>query len=209
MIICCHTSIQEPWSSMKIKQKLGLLSTEIAGNILRKKQEKDIQLAIGGKLLLMQVLKELQMPLSLDDLKYTEYHRPYFNAAFDFNISHSGNVVVCCGTMEGRVGIDVELEHQVNLSDFTNCFKTNEWNKILNTGHQNKAFFNFWTRKEAVLKAAGTGFNTPLLDIDVSTDEVPYNDHIYYLTKVDLYADYPCHIATTGKQNIKVIPVII
>src|ERR1700749_4071153 len=108
MIICCYTELINDWSAEELEQNMALLPTALQKKILQKKHPKDIQLSVSGNLLLMQVLKEFGLSLSLTDLEYNNYHRPFFNADFDFNIAHSGNMVICCGTTHGKLGADIE-----------------------------------------------------------------------------------------------------
>jgi len=96
MIVCCHTEINSNWSSEQLEQKLSLLPDALQEKILLKKDPKEIQLAVCGKLLLIMLLEKLSLNLSLSELRYDSYHRPFFNADFDFNISHAGNRVIWC-----------------------------------------------------------------------------------------------------------------
>jgi len=209
MIICCHTEFTKPWNSDELLENISQLPLALQVKILRKGGPKNIQLSVCGKLLLMQVLKKFGLDLSLDYMEYDAFHRPYFNNDFDFNISHSGNRVICCGTTNGKIGVDVELIKPINFNDYTDYFTKNEWDKILNAANPNITFYKFWTRKEAVLKAAGTGFYMPLQEIDVSDENVVYNNYIYHLSEVKIDGCYQCHIATTVKQNIEVMNIIL
>ena len=207
MIICCHTEFTKPWNSDELLENISQLPLALQVKILRKGGPKNIQLSVCGKLLLMQVLTAFGLDLSLDDMEYDAYHRPYFNADFDFNISHSGNRVICCGTTTAKVGADIEQVKPINFNDYTDYFTNNEWDNILNARDPNAAFYKFWTRQEAVLKAAGTGFYIPLQEIDVSAENVPYNNYIYHLSEVKLDGGYQCHIAATVEQDIDLIQV--
>jgi len=202
MTICYHTEISKPWGNEELQQKLSLLPADMHERILKKRQHHDVQLSVGGKLLLMRLLKRFDLNLSLADIAYDDFHRPFLFADFDFNISHSGDVVICCGTTSGKVGADVEGIQPVDFSDFTECFRENEWDVIFESQERAGNFFKFWSRKEAVLKAAGTGLYTPLLEIDVTADEVVYNDQIYHLSQLNIFSGYQCHIAQTIKQKI-------
>jgi 4'-phosphopantetheinyl transferase len=94
-----------------------------------------------------------------------------------FNLSHTGGlafVAVACGEQIGidaeivRSGIDVE-----NLS--RRFFCSAEADEILALPHGSRfaAFFTCWTRKEAILKALGSGLSAPLdrFRVTVGTDE--------------------------------------
>lgn len=197
MIICCYTEINHHWSDQELSNKLVLLPEKLRQQALRKRQWIDQQLSIQGKLLLLHLMNELGINPVLSDLMYTDYHRPYFDNGLDFNIAHSGNTVICCGSDNGRIGIDVEEVKEIDLDDYTDYFTPNEWGNI--NRHPNKfdGFYDFWTRKEAILKAIGTGFHTPLSTVDISDENLTYDDVTYYLKRIEINGDYKCHIATT------------
>lgn len=205
MITCCYTEIKLKWTDPELAGKLSLLPENLQQQALRKKQWIDRQLSICGKLLLLELLKEYNSKSSLVDLRYNEYLRPCFDCRPDFNIAHSGNIVICAMTDEGQIGIDIEQIKQLDFADFTDFFTGNEWHYI--NDHTNKfdGFYNFWTRKEAVLKAIGSGFHTPLNSVDVSGDELAYDNVTYQISALDIHPDYKCHIASTVfPQNIEV-----
>src|SRR5665213_3335994 len=129
MIICFYTEINHQWSEQEFADKLVLLPAKLRQQVLRKRQWKDRQLSIAGKLLLLQVMKELACQSTLPDLQYNAYHRPYFDNWPDFNIAHSGNMVICCGTDNGQTGIDIEQVKDIDLADYTDYFTPNEWDK--------------------------------------------------------------------------------
>jgi 4'-phosphopantetheinyl transferase len=90
----------------------------------------------------------------------------------NFNMSHSGDVVVV-GVTRGRVvGIDVEMIRP--MKEFASIARLNftpqECAFIENSpaGIQQQAFFKSWARKEAVIKAVGKGLSMPLNTFDAS-----------------------------------------
>jgi len=212
MIICCYTEIDNQWGKQELADKLASLPERSIKEALRKTQWLDMQLSITGKLLLVQLLKNLGLDkkLSLTHLRYTEFDRPYFDDNFDFNIAHSGKLAVCCGVLNGKVGVDIEQIKHIDLDDFIDHFTENEWNKINRSSDRHEKFYTYWTRKEAVLKAIGTGLNTPLSSIDISAANLVYDDQTYYLRSANIVDGYKCHIATTIKHSkIHLIPVIL
>jgi 4'-phosphopantetheinyl transferase len=78
-----------------------------------------------------------------------------------FNLSHSAEQMLVAFAWNCRVGIDVEqCKSRANLNGLVNkCFAEPEksyWNQLPdNEKHQ--AFYRFWTRKEAFVKATGHG----------------------------------------------------
>src|ERR1700760_1660627 len=118
MIICFYTEINNQWSEQEFADKLVLLPEKLQQQILRKRQWKDQQLSIAGKLLLLRLMKELGNNSTLSDLQYNDYHRPHFVNGPDFNIAHSGNMVICCGVDDGQTGIDIEQVKEIDLADY-------------------------------------------------------------------------------------------
>src|SRR5581483_3775947 len=175
MIVCCYTQIDHQWTEQELTNKLASLPEPLQVEALQKKQWIDRQLSVAGKLLVLEVIRRLGYDeLSLSDLKYNEFHRPYFDAPVDFNIAHSGNIVVCCGTDKGEIGIDIEQIKEIDINEYQGHFTKNEWNKVNGDQNTTQAFYELWVRKEAILKAIGTGLSIPLQDIDVSEDTVGY-----------------------------------
>lgn len=207
MIICCHSEIARQWGEQELADKLMLLPPDLQQAAIRKRRWIDKQLAIAGKILLTETLKNLGATPSFEKLKYNRHKRPYFDESIDFNISHSGNRVICCGTDKGQIGVDIEQIKKINLAEYPDYFTKNEWDYI--NGHQDKfeGFYNLWTRKEAVLKVIGTGFHTPLDSVDVVADSVEYDNIIYYIKPLPIATGYPCYIASTVPGDVKLIAV--
>ena len=203
MIICYYSELNKTWSSDELERKMASIPLAIRQNILLKRNLSDVQLSVGGNLLLIELIKRFELNLSLADLHYNPWQRPYFDAGFDFNISHSGNMIVCCATDNGKVGIDIELTGPVNFN-YDDYFTPTEQKNIRADQNPDTAFFKYWTRKEAVLKAVGTGVYTPLLAIDVSDDSFVYEGVTYYLSPIEIDPAYQSCIAHTVMQEISI-----
>lgn len=80
-----------------------------------------------------------------------------------FNISHSGNYVVCAvGSSE--LGIDVERIRKVNLRIAERFFSPSEISDLMNKDEADRMhyFITLWTIKESYLKAIGRGLTQHL-----------------------------------------------
>lgn len=197
MITCYYSEIKQQWSDETLAANLALLTEKMQQQAMRKRRWTDRQLTVSGKLLLLNILKDNSDIQTLSNLVYNEYHRPYFDKGRDFNIAHAGDIVICASTDTGQIGIDIEEVKTINFNDFNDFFTGNEWHYINDHPDKFDGFYNFWTRKEAVLKAIGSGFHTPLNSVDVSADIVVYDDISYYITPLQVHSSYKCHIATT------------
>jgi len=80
-----------------------------------------------------------------------------------FNISHSGNWVVCC-IDDNPVGIDVETIKPIDINIAERFFSKDEYMMLLNKPEKAKqiVFYKIWTLKESYIKAEGKGLSIPL-----------------------------------------------
>jgi len=99
-----------------------------------------------------------------------------------FNLSHSGGLAVFTFSQGHEVGIDIEKKRHIpNVLEIAKKHFTPEETealKIYATKRPNlleEAFLSLWTRKEAWLKAIGTGLQRPLDTFCVSGPETPPN----------------------------------
>jgi 4'-phosphopantetheinyl transferase len=115
--------------------------------------------------------------------EYTSFDKPIIahkqnNDNINFNLSHSDELVLYAVTLNRKIGIDVErIRNNIDVLQIANkFFSSNEIAALQNTNKENqhKAFFQLWTRKEALIKGLGEGISFPLEQIDVSlTNEKP------------------------------------
>jgi len=89
----------------------------------------------------------------------------------DFNVSHSGDWVMIGIAAGARIGVDVEQIRPLSDMDalMERFFARGEARAIrdLPADLRIGAFFDCWTRKEAYIKAIGTGLQTPLARFEV------------------------------------------
>lgn len=101
------------------------------------------------------------------------YGKPFCpQTCIDFSISHSADMVWVALCRSATVGIDVEQLHALpDAADLTSQLHPLERQALLALPENEleTTFLRCWTRKEAVLKACGTGLNTPLHSFCVST----------------------------------------
>jgi len=89
-----------------------------------------------------------------------------------FNLSDSHEMALCGVTAEHELGTDVERIRAVsNFSELARrYFASSEIAQLerLNLRDRLLGFFNCWTRKEAYLKAVGSGLSFPLNKLEVT-----------------------------------------
>ena len=108
------------------------------------------------------------------DFTITPHGKPVCaGAGTDFSISHSGNLVWVAFAGRGHVGIDVEQARESrDLLHLASMLHRTEYAALqqCSPAELAPAFYRCWVRKEAVLKARGTGLALPLDRFCVSTD---------------------------------------
>lgn len=87
-----------------------------------------------------------------------------------FNLTHSRQLALLAVTLEADVGVDVEYVRSVDDGIPERYFSGSEVTALraLPESLQQEAFFNCWTRKEALIKALGEGLSLALDSFDVS-----------------------------------------
>jgi 4'-phosphopantetheinyl transferase len=90
----------------------------------------------------------------------------------EFNVSHSHEMALCAVTRSGEIGVDLEYIRELRDSDglAERFFARSEIDTMrrLSADERVLAFLRCWTRKEALLKAVGTGLSKPLREVEVS-----------------------------------------
>jgi 4'-phosphopantetheinyl transferase len=94
-----------------------------------------------------------------------------------FNLSHSGGVAVYAFALNHPVGIDVEMIRPMpDLDQLAARFFAENERKFLQAiepQERTKPFLQYWTRKEAYLKAIGLGLSISPEEVDVSSLPIP------------------------------------
>ncbi len=115
----------------------------------------------------------LQLEAKHVQLTYSKFGKPSLtDHEYEFNLSHSHNLAVYAVTVGKRLGIDVEGIRQIaNLENIAmRFFAPIEYRTLCNLPEEQKlvSFLNCWTRKEAFIKAVGSGLSYPLDKFSVS-----------------------------------------
>lgn len=107
---------------------------------------------------------------------YSEYGKPSLatNTRLKFNCSHSANLVVLGFALGCEIGVDVEhIKTDFDVFDLAiNFFSQSEIESLERRPEQlYRSFYRCWTRKEAFIKAKGSGLSFPLDSFTVSLED--------------------------------------
>ncbi|MEQ8470474.1 MAG: 4'-phosphopantetheinyl transferase superfamily protein [Marinoscillum sp.] len=191
---------------------LNELPEEIRSKIEHTKSIEKAQASLISKLLLREGFDKYYQPdhLSLDHVTFTRYDRPvYDDRTVDFNISHSYDLVACAISPGFQIGLDLEKIRPVNVGHFLKEFSGQELVNIHNAEDQCSAFFSYWTKKEAILKAEGLGLNQSLSEISFNQagNEAEIFSHHWYLYPIPIHKGYCCWLASSEPIDMDAVVI--
>tara|TARA_R100000365_G_C2715968_1_gene49894 strand:- start:45 stop:689 length:645 start_codon:yes stop_codon:yes gene_type:complete len=172
---------------------LSQIPIELRKDILKFRNISDQHRCLVGKLLVRFALfQEGYGHNVLLNCKRDINNRPYLNEKIDFNISHSGEYVVCAVTNNGFLGVDIERMDSIKIESLLYLFNESEIEKINN---RLDMFYLLWTQKEALSKAIGKGLVVNLKDILIEDGIGFYGNSFWNLKSFDIKENYMCHMA--------------
>ena len=159
-----------------------------------------------GKLLLIEALKNYGFEKNVwNYIEYNPYQRPYLTIdEYDFNISHSGNYVICAIGKNIRLGIDIEENKDIDFKNFQGVMTPSQWNEINNANAPIKEFYKYWTIKESVIKADGRGFSIPFDKLELKNNTVQYDDKFWFVQEIEIDKNYNMTLATNQLSEYKI-----
>ena len=141
---------------------------------------------------------------------------PWHETGLQFNLAHSHGAAILAVARGESVGVDIEqIRPMPNAGALMERFfakeEINEW-KSLPDEQRLEAFFRGWTRKEAYLKAIGSGLSFPLdrfcISLDpsrppqvLSIDGDPDEAARWWLASFDPAAGFVAALAMRGDQK--------
>lgn len=166
-------------TSTPLEQLKQLLSPDELARSQRFKAREAQEHFIAGRGILKQILSRyLHLPANQIQLTYESLGKPKLDESLQhiypnlaFNLSHSHGVALYGISATSFLGVD--LEHRARELSFDEIaqrfFSPAEVQEIQQAQGENKkiCFYNIWTKKEALLKALGTGLHSPLSQFTV------------------------------------------
>ncbi len=156
LLLADTDSIQNLRSLQVLAQSLP---TAFLDKARRYHQQQDAYNYIIGRLLLQKAYAIVCHPQPIDwaTLQYNKAGKPLLKN-LHFSISHSQNSVACAFHQRFDLGLDIEYSRMLPKNHFKHCFDNREW-ALIKKDASMRTFFEFWTQKEAILKALGLPLN--------------------------------------------------
>lgn len=167
-------------AQISLEALLSYLPEEFSERALRYQFPQDAYNFVLGRLMLKKALKSLALSdKSLNAISYNEAGKPLIEG-ISFSISHSQDLVACAFAERGNIGLDVEYPRAIKRTHFRHCFNDREW-ELIQKDESMHTFYQYWTQKEAILKANGLGL-AYLLAIEIENPSLAYFHHKEILT---------------------------
>lgn len=180
-----------------LKNELPKFSADYQDKINGYIRWQDAQLSLLGRVILFKAVEQIYncKPHS-KEIMLTKYNKPYFkDDSVQFNISHSGEIVICALCEGSQVGIDIEMISDIEIDDFRWQMTENEWSKIISSNKSMESFFDYWTQKEAVIKTHGHGLSISLKTFEILDDTAILDKQNFFLKEIKIDEKYKCYIA--------------
>lgn len=139
---------------------------------------------ICTRILLMRYLNENSIVFLTHELGKTYHKKVFGKQSINFNISHSGEIVLLVFAYEMKVGIDVQkINEYLEYKEMANNFFSPVEAQDVNCGNI-KLFFQYWSAKEAYLKALGIGLGNGMDFFSVKGNVIEENGIIKHEWKL-------------------------
>ncbi len=169
---------------------------------------------LASQLLKMCARDEAVDDFLLCDVNYPETGKPNWQSkqgyVLDFNISHSNQCVLVAASNTVKIGVDVEKIRELKNLSFKMVMLPDELKLIRETP---TLFFELWSKKEAVVKAANTSGLSRMRDVILMEDQATLDGVDWYLNSVEtgmqLDDQYEIYLATSEPVDKLIIKNII
>lgn len=152
-----------------------------------------------SRLLLIHVHQKNNWSLDWSNWRVHPDGKPFLENGIAFNFSHTKNIVGIA-VSENEVGLDIQYHKLPYNERLIERFHPNEQLWLHQQVDIPKAFYQLWTRKEAFLKAIGTGIRRGLKTDDCTNDRIA-SDRGTWFTK-DLKVEKGYSMAVSSAQEI-------
>ncbi|MBN1040258.1 4-phosphopantetheinyl transferase [Clostridium botulinum] len=189
-----------------------LIDSEKSHKIKKFIDKKDkIRTLIGEVLIRTIIIEKLKLANNYIIFNKNQYGKPYLEGYpdFNFNISHSGDYVLCA-IDDKPIGIDVEEVKYIEYEEIAkNFFTTKESKYIVNQDlkFQLDRFYEIWNLKESYIKCCGQGLSIPLKSFSIELEEygnikvVSKNEYKKHILKLfDIELGYKVAVCSLNKE---------
>lgn len=203
-----------PLDNKQLERWLSELSIQKRESVERLINSNDrIISLLASQLLKLCARDEAVDDFCLSDVVYPEAGKPGWQSkqgsVLDFNVSHSNACVMVAASRTVKVGVDVEKIRQLKNLNFKMVMLPDELKSIRETPG---LFFELWSKKEAVVKAANTSGLSRMRDVVLIGNHAELDGACWHLRKIKVDDEfdegYEVYLATSepvDELNIRCI----
>ena len=159
---------------------------------------------IGTRLLASALERMGHPPALLATLRQPVRARPTLEGPLQFSLSHCDGRVVCAVSSDGPVGIDVEAVAGVRAAGFLRYLDADEraW-----AGRSARRFAHLWTRKEAVVKAAGSDGLAAVPGVRTQADgrTATLAGRVWHTVALPVGRGHVGHVALAAPEAVRIV----
>lgn len=167
---------------------LKALPIRLQERILKKKQRKKRESSLLGYSLLQKVLIQY-FNTNLETIRFLSSGKPvleFTNRSLSFNISHSKNLVGLIIGEGDNLGLDIEAFRKFDpVQSAFSFFSTVEQEAILDAADPDWKLIEFWSKKEALVKAVGGKMFDMSAYTDVRFERTSWKGEIYNFASIN------------------------
>ncbi len=136
----------------------------------------------------------------LSGLSYARHGKPDIGVPVNVSLSHTEGRTLCALSTTGPVGVDVEWIGAQTAAGFGIYLTASEraW-----AGDDPSRFYALWTRKEAVVKAAGTLGLAQIRDVRIDRDLATLAGVRWHTESVPMDQGYSAHVALSESSSAR------
>jgi 4'-phosphopantetheinyl transferase len=164
-----------------------------------------------GKIL-ARILLAQYMNISINEIciKTGCYGKPYVRniipkRSIQYSISHSGEIVLLAFGKFPKIGADVEqIREFPDYLEIAQNFFTSEESRKIRESRSIRTFFQYWTAKEAYVKALGEGFNKNLKSFEINGNCISEKGRTladWRIVPIEISYEYSANIAMQIKEE--------
>lgn len=194
------TKVDAPWDQATFDALMSLIPEELQNRVNKEDGWEAQHGSLARKLLLWYGMEKLGTDMNdlFDSIQYEDSGKPYIVDAPNFSLANDEAVAVCALSSSSVLGVDIERQKPINLTDFREQMTYAEWREIYSHVIPLRRFYEFWTIKESVLKADKFMKSFDLKEIFIQPDVAFCNGKYWYINPIETdYYGYITHVVTS------------
>jgi 4'-phosphopantetheinyl transferase len=184
----------------EIREYLQQLPAFMQQEVMKYRNAVDQKSRLAARLMLCESLRTS----GVDDWQYkwrkNDHNKPFIEGWKPFNISHSGKLVIFCYA-DGPIGVDIEKIQNIQHGELLRYFHPEEQKFIRSSADKLDSFYEVWVKKEAFLKATGTGLVNGLSAFNCISKNVSYEGNCWHFHTIDIHPEYKSCLCTLNEKE--------